>query len=91
MVEFVSFKSLRDGELFFARGRLHCKSDEGIHQIPSEHSRFEGYNAFFDDGEHGVWAHFDDAVLVQKYEEAKHGNSDYIIYLRDLFYGPQES
>lgn len=68
----VTFGSLAEGDYFVARGKFHCKETVGCFKIPPN-SNGQTYNAFYFDGGSGRWAHFDDLVLVQPYDESIHG------------------
>ncbi|MBY0537798.1 hypothetical protein K2P47_00180 [Patescibacteria group bacterium] len=83
MAGFVTFESLKEGDLFFARGKFHCKSEIGVFQKPNDGTNVT-YNAFYFDGPTGKWAHFDAPTLVQIYDESVHGQPADIINLHNV-------
>jgi len=82
MRAYVTFGSLEEGELFFARNKLHCKSETGLFQMPS--IRLDRtFNAFYYTGQNGTWGFFDGPCLVQRYDATIHGDSADILRLRE--------
>lgn len=85
MRTFVTFESLVEGDVFFARGTVHCKCTTGVFRLPPNGIAGKNYNAFYLEKKEGTWALFDSPQLVQQYDDVIHGRQEEVLELQTLF------